>query len=87
MFGWFSVLYWIDCEEVNQLCFMVMVCDCGQFFKIDKVIVVFNIKDENDNVLFIEICKIGCIFFKDGVVNVVEDVLVDIFIVLVQVFD
>ncbi|XP_006876312.1 PREDICTED: protocadherin-7-like isoform X2 [Chrysochloris asiatica] len=85
--GWLSVLHRIDREEVNQLRFTVMARDRGQPPKTDKATVVLNIKDENDNVPSIEIRKIGRIPLKDGVANVVEDVLVDTPIALVQVSD
>ncbi|XP_019060688.1 protocadherin-7 [Fukomys damarensis] len=85
--GWLSVLHRIDREEVNQLRFTVMARDRGQPPKTDKATVVLNIKDENDNVPFIEIRKIGRIPLKDGVANVAEDVLVDTPIALVQVSD
>ncbi|XP_035281244.1 protocadherin-7b isoform X3 [Anguilla anguilla] len=85
--GWLSVLHRIDREEVSQLRFTVMARDRGQPPKMDKAIVVLNIKDENDNVPIIDIRKIGRIFLKDGVANVAEDVVVDTPIALVQVSD
>ncbi|XP_043918033.1 protocadherin-7 isoform X2 [Protopterus annectens] len=85
--GWLSVLHRIDREEVSQLRFFVTARDRGQPPKTDKATVVLNIRDENDNVPFIDIRKIGRIPLKDGVANVPEDVVVDTPIALVQVSD